>query len=61
MKMDRELLENQIELKRAELINIALKYGLTSKNTIKYSQELDNLLNEYSPLPFYVQKKIAYN
>ncbi|MGM9931905.1 MULTISPECIES: aspartyl-phosphate phosphatase Spo0E family protein [Bacillaceae] len=61
MKMDRELLENQIELKRAELINIALKYGLTSKNTIKYSQELDNLLNEYSPLPFYVQKKVAYN
>ncbi|KMY46438.1 hypothetical protein AC622_10290 [Bacillus sp. FJAT-27916] len=59
--MDRELLENQIELKRAELINIALKYGLTSKNTIKYSQELDNLLNEYSPLPFYVQKKVAYN
>ncbi len=61
MKMDRERLENQIELKRAELINIALKYGLTSKNTIKYSQELDNLLNEYSPLPFYVQKKVAYN
>ncbi len=61
MKMDRELLENQIELKRAELINIALKYGLTSKNTIEYSQELDNLLNEYSPLPFYVQKKVAYN
>lgn len=59
--MDRELLEIKIEMKRAELVNIALQYGLSSQNTIKYSQELDDLLNEYTPLPFSVHKKIAYN
>lgn len=36
-----------IEQKRAELIDIVLKYGLNSTISIKYSQELDQLLIEY--------------
>ncbi|WP_078428778.1 Spo0E family sporulation regulatory protein-aspartic acid phosphatase [Alkalihalobacterium alkalinitrilicum] len=35
----------QIELKRNEMINIGMKYGLSSIKTIKSSQELDDLLN----------------
>ncbi len=61
MQMERELLESKIELKRAELVHIASKYGLSSTNTIQYSQELDNLLNEYTPLQFHEHKKVAYN
>ncbi|WML49180.1 aspartyl-phosphate phosphatase Spo0E family protein [Neobacillus sp. PS3-34] len=37
-----------IEKKRAELIQVALINGLSSTVAIKYSQELDNLLNEYN-------------
>ncbi|MEH7107355.1 MULTISPECIES: aspartyl-phosphate phosphatase Spo0E family protein [Bacillaceae] len=37
-----------IELKRAELIKVANSYGFTSSVAIRYSQELDNLLNEYN-------------
>ncbi|MDE3838626.1 Spo0A-P phosphatase [Bacillus methanolicus] len=37
-----------IEKKRAELINVASKYGLNSSVAIKHSQELDHLLNEYN-------------
>jgi hypothetical protein len=36
-----------IEQKRLELIEIAMKNGLSSSSAVKYSQELDNLLNEY--------------
>jgi stage 0 sporulation regulatory protein len=36
-----------IETKRAELIQIALKDGLSSSEALCRSQELDNLLNEY--------------
>jgi hypothetical protein len=38
----------QIEKKRAELIQVALTNGLTSSVAIRYSQELDHLLNEYN-------------
>lgn len=41
-----ELLEH-IEIKRTELQNIVLKNGLDSHITILYSQELDQLLNQY--------------
>ncbi|WP_216829628.1 aspartyl-phosphate phosphatase Spo0E family protein [Alkalihalobacterium elongatum] len=34
-----------IELKRTELVNYGVKYGLSSEKTIKSSQELDQLLN----------------
>lgn len=37
-----------IEKKRAELIQVALTNGLTSSIAIRYSQELDHLLNEYN-------------
>lgn len=37
-----------IEKKRAELIQAAIAYGLTSSVAIRYSQELDQLLNEYN-------------
>ncbi|MGN1400634.1 MAG: Spo0E family sporulation regulatory protein-aspartic acid phosphatase [Bacillus sp. (in: firmicutes)] len=36
-----------IELKRKELGIVAIKYGLHSNTTIRYSQELDHLLNLY--------------
>nr|WP_207789080.1 aspartyl-phosphate phosphatase Spo0E family protein [Neobacillus terrae] len=44
--LKQELLE-LIEKKRSELILIATKNGLSSSIAIKYSQELDHLLNEY--------------
>jgi hypothetical protein len=37
-----------IENKRAELIQVAVTNGLTSSIAIRYSQELDHLLNEYN-------------
>jgi stage 0 sporulation regulatory protein len=36
-----------IKVKRAMMINCANKKGFTSEETIKYSQELDVLINEY--------------
>ncbi|MCA1053636.1 aspartyl-phosphate phosphatase Spo0E family protein [Rossellomorea aquimaris] len=41
-----ELLE-RIEKKRAQLIDIVAKNGLSSPKAIQYSQELDLLLNRY--------------
>lgn len=40
-------LVTEIEKKRAELIQVAITNGLTSSVAIRYSQELDQLLNEY--------------
>ncbi|MDP4087171.1 MAG: aspartyl-phosphate phosphatase Spo0E family protein [Bacillota bacterium] len=37
-----------IENKRAELIQAAITNGLSSSVAIRYSQELDKLLNEYN-------------
>ncbi|RHW37969.1 aspartyl-phosphate phosphatase Spo0E family protein [Neobacillus notoginsengisoli] len=37
-----------IEKKRAELIQVASDNGLSSSIAIKYSQELDQLLNQYN-------------
>jgi stage 0 sporulation regulatory protein len=36
-----------IKIKRALMINCANSKGFTSEETIKYSQELDVLINEY--------------
>lgn len=36
-----------IKVKRAMMINCANTKGFTSEETIKYSQELDVLINEY--------------
>lgn len=49
---------SMIEKKRADLIRVATKKGLTSSGAIRYSQELDHLLNEYNTI--YI-KKIALN
>ena len=38
---------NAIKIKRAMMINCANTQGFTSEETIKYSQELDILINEY--------------
>lgn len=38
---------DEIKVKRAMMINCANKKGFTSEETIKYSQELDVLINEY--------------
>jgi hypothetical protein len=38
----------RIEKKRAELISVALTNGLSSSVAIRYSQELDHLLNQYN-------------
>ncbi|MDQ0216955.1 aspartyl-phosphate phosphatase Spo0E family protein [Peribacillus cavernae] len=37
-----------IEKKRVELFQIVSKNGLNSKVTLEYSQELDQLLNQYN-------------
>ncbi|MEH7345995.1 aspartyl-phosphate phosphatase Spo0E family protein [Bacillus sp. JJ1532] len=45
--MSNKDLLNLIEQKRIELIQVAMKNGLASSTAIRYSQELDLLLNEY--------------
>ncbi len=46
--MPKQELINLIEQKRFELIQVANKSGFNSAVTIKYSQDLDRLLNEYN-------------
>ncbi|MCY8781762.1 aspartyl-phosphate phosphatase YnzD [Bacillus spizizenii] len=45
--MIREHLLNEIEKKRAELLQIVMANGMTSHITIELSQELDHLLIQY--------------
>lgn len=45
--LKKEFLE-LIEKKRAELIQAAITNGLSSSVAIRYSQDLDKLLNEYN-------------
>ncbi|WP_279401935.1 aspartyl-phosphate phosphatase Spo0E family protein [Piscibacillus salipiscarius] len=40
-------LQQDIEKLRNHMINIASEYGYTSHESIKVSQQLDTLLNEY--------------
>lgn len=49
---------SMIEKKRADLVRVATRKGFTSSGAIRYSQELDHLLNEYNRI--YI-KKIASN
>jgi septum formation topological specificity factor MinE len=46
--VSKEQLLLKIEQKRAELVEIVTKYGFTSASTIKVSQDLDSLLNQYN-------------
>lgn len=48
MAMLKHELINLIEQKRFELIQVAKKNGFNSAVAIKYSQDLDKLLNEYN-------------
>jgi hypothetical protein len=46
--MCKQELLDRIEKKRTQLIDIAAVNGLNSPLAIKYSQELDSLLNHYN-------------
>lgn len=55
-----------IKVKRAMMINCANKKGFTSDETIKYSQELDVLINEYQKASQHISRpneevKFAFN
>ncbi|SEM50136.1 stage 0 sporulation regulatory protein [Mesobacillus persicus] len=45
--MSKNELVRLIEKKRSELIEVATTNGLTSSVAIRYSQELDHLINTY--------------
>lgn len=45
--MVKEMVLLQIEEKRQQMIELALTYGFTAKETIECSQELDQLINQY--------------
>lgn len=49
MEMEEQLLK-EIDKKRQEMIKTAMMNGMTSKATIKCSQELDHLLNSHSKI-----------
>lgn len=57
--MDNQELLDKIEIKRAELVAVVSQNGLSSQTTIQYSQELDNLLNNYQPEKTYNRSKIS--
>lgn len=42
-----ELLKREIEITRAEMIDVASKNGLLAKETTTISQKLDALMNQY--------------
>lgn len=47
LKMLKQSLRYQMEAKRQLMIVSANKFGFTSSETIRYSQELDQLMNVY--------------
>ncbi|WP_204524726.1 Spo0E family sporulation regulatory protein-aspartic acid phosphatase [Litchfieldia alkalitelluris] len=49
--MSKEEMLSKIERKRAELIEIVSKNGISSTISIRFSQELDILLNQYNKYP----------
>jgi hypothetical protein len=57
--MDNQELLAKIERKRLELVSIVSQNGLSSQTTIQYSQELDNLLNNYHPVKQFKKQKIS--
>ncbi|WML52183.1 aspartyl-phosphate phosphatase Spo0E family protein [Neobacillus sp. PS3-12] len=54
--LPKENLLDRIEQKRAELYQAASMNGFCSSQAVKFSQELDNLLNEYERK--YIKKQI---
>ncbi|AIE59447.1 aspartyl-phosphate phosphatase Spo0E family protein [Bacillus methanolicus] len=47
MRTKQQMMMNEIQHKRKKMIDCAQKHGLTNERTIRCSQELDMLLNEY--------------
>ncbi|MFB4169394.1 aspartyl-phosphate phosphatase Spo0E family protein [Virgibacillus sp. JSM 102003] len=43
-------LSKEISMKKEEMIELGMKYGLANKRTIECSQQLDDLLNEHFDL-----------
>ncbi|WP_240620234.1 aspartyl-phosphate phosphatase Spo0E family protein [Peribacillus acanthi] len=43
-----QVLSNQIELKRLEMISAGIKKGFTDATTVLLSEELDQLLNQFN-------------
>ncbi|MGP4108506.1 aspartyl-phosphate phosphatase Spo0E family protein [Virgibacillus sp. L01] len=40
-------LTKEISMKKEEMIELGMKYGLANKRTVECSQQLDDLLNEH--------------
>ncbi|MEI5906727.1 aspartyl-phosphate phosphatase Spo0E family protein [Bacillus spongiae] len=55
--MSKQILIEKIEQKRLDLFKVASLHGLNSSEAIRYSQELDELLNCYNEL--YLEKKMV--
>ncbi|MGE6631138.1 aspartyl-phosphate phosphatase Spo0E family protein [Bacillus sp. NPDC077027] len=55
----KEQLMVSIDEKRKQMVEAAQVEGYTGKTTIKYSQELDNLMNEYQHLLFHEDQSVA--
>ncbi len=56
----KEQLLMSIDEKRRQMVEAAQVEGYTGETTIKYSQELDNLMNEYQSLLFHEQQSVAF-
>ncbi|WP_342434088.1 aspartyl-phosphate phosphatase Spo0E family protein [Neobacillus sp. FSL H8-0543] len=54
-----EMLE-AIKSKRESMINCANKKGFTCEETIKYSQELDLLINEYQKVTMHSNEEVKF-
>lgn len=50
-----------IETKRRDMIEAAIHYGMSSEVTIKQSQELDELLNQYRRILIRMKEKEVVN
>ncbi|MDM5297665.1 aspartyl-phosphate phosphatase Spo0E family protein [Bacillus pumilus] len=59
MYIRKEQLLLSIDEKRKQMVEAAQVEGYTGETTIKYSQELDNLMNEYQHLLFHEKQSVA--
>ncbi|TYS70933.1 aspartyl-phosphate phosphatase Spo0E family protein [Sutcliffiella horikoshii] len=55
-----KLVELAVEKKRSQMMQTAFKTGLTSVETVKLSQELDEMLNVFIP-PHFEEKHINHS
>ncbi|MFS0654366.1 Spo0E family sporulation regulatory protein-aspartic acid phosphatase [Bacillus sp. 179-C3.3 HS] len=59
MYVKKEQLLMSIDEKRKQMVEAAQVEGYTAEMTIKYSQELDNLMNEYQYLLSHEQQAVT--